>query len=421
MIKQPPPPHLADLSIVQLVETCGKEKRHRYFTLPGYDRLMAHEKFYAPMGKYTPNDVIAAGSFATHSADDFYMNDEELEADLKKYIPKHNQKTIGRPRKTIKIKKANRISSTDNEALGATNAGIEFDDDRGEGSSKQSKKKSKEKKEKKEKVYKNPVLPDGTRKRGRPVKDPEIAEQRRQKRLKNEDRKKGEQEDAQAEASEYNTGEKRKRTYDDEGETEIGSDEEPALVIADNDTTAEIISQAQPISPMITDSPVKRKRGRPPKKQKIEGSEKESANASTTAILSIQQTAEDTQPNSVGPIKRKRGRPPKNQNLVEGEDLPVDTSTPAISFLPQDTESAPSNDNVPVKRKRGRPPKKQRIVDGEELQVDASTPTTSCPPQAPKDVQSNSTEIEISPTKRKDTVGEVQKPLDGVHSCSISM
>lgn len=272
-LKQPPPPHLADLSIIQLNENYGKEKRYRYFTLPSYIELMAREKFQAPTGIYSAEDVDTAGSYSIHSADEFYLEEAELFAHLMQYRPIASNKG-GRPRKEHPV---------------AIKSAAVHGENTGEGSSKP--KKVKEKKEKKEKVFKNPVLADGTRKRGRPVKDPEIAEQRRQKRLKIEARKKEDLEAGEGRVSTRKTRGKRKRSFDDEGESEINSDDEPTVETTGNTSASEDPSQFQATvnasAPMVIEpSVVRRKRGRPPKKPKIDGSEKVAVNTSTPVVTS---------------------------------------------------------------------------------------------------------------------------------------
>ncbi|TRM66006.1 hypothetical protein BD626DRAFT_613048 [Schizophyllum amplum] len=61
--KDPPPPHIGDLSIVSLMETAGRERRNRY---------------YSSSNQYTDEDFARVGEFAEFGADIIYDDEKEL-------------------------------------------------------------------------------------------------------------------------------------------------------------------------------------------------------------------------------------------------------------------------------------------------------------------------------------------------------
>ncbi|KAG2023118.1 hypothetical protein CC2G_000811 [Coprinopsis cinerea AmutBmut pab1-1] len=113
-----PPKHLADLGIAALMETNGRERRHRYFTVSAYQKLVATEQFDKSAAGYHNVDISQQGEFLDASAEAFYDDPSELH---------RFQDTFTRPAKTGKAAK---------------------------------------------RQYKNPILPDGTVKQGRPRKKP---------------------------------------------------------------------------------------------------------------------------------------------------------------------------------------------------------------------------------------------------------
>lgn len=78
MDKVPPPTHLSDLRIVQLMETHGRERRWRYFTFASYREIIANEKLDDQDGPYTSVDFSNVGNFAPFLAEDFYSDVAEL-------------------------------------------------------------------------------------------------------------------------------------------------------------------------------------------------------------------------------------------------------------------------------------------------------------------------------------------------------
>ncbi|KAL5495552.1 hypothetical protein ACEPAI_1015 [Sanghuangporus weigelae] len=160
MERQPPPPHLADLSVVQLSETHGRERRHRFFIFEGYAKLVAREGLEQPSTRYSAEDLVKAGNFMQDLEDDFYETHDDLQTFYGRW-------SGGRTHRF-------RISASEgNEGSSSKMGGTSMQGDAAtiRGSSKKSV---------------NPVQADGTRKRGRPPKDPDASEKRARKRAKNE-------------------------------------------------------------------------------------------------------------------------------------------------------------------------------------------------------------------------------------------
>ncbi|KAI0304649.1 hypothetical protein BC826DRAFT_977421 [Russula brevipes] len=72
--KVPPPTHLNDLRIVQLMETHGRERRWRYFTFSSYRQIIAKEKLDDKDSPYSSVDLSSVGDFAPCAAEDFYSD-----------------------------------------------------------------------------------------------------------------------------------------------------------------------------------------------------------------------------------------------------------------------------------------------------------------------------------------------------------
>ncbi|KZT36030.1 hypothetical protein SISSUDRAFT_1008008, partial [Sistotremastrum suecicum HHB10207 ss-3] len=114
LVKSDPPPHLADFGICTIMETHGKERRHRYLSLSAYRSLLQRESLEDP-GHYATRDLSYAGSFFSDHlpATLFYRTNEELETyeDSFGYVSRNTRKPgknpigpngkpkIGRPRK----------------------------------------------------------------------------------------------------------------------------------------------------------------------------------------------------------------------------------------------------------------------------------------------------------------------------------
>lgn len=115
--KSSPPPNLLDRHIVGIREFNGRERRHRYYTIQHYRQLINKEALDNDTAGLDDVDLSNAGDFADIDAHAFY----EVEQDMALY--------------TDSFKTRHDFPET-----------------------------------KKKRVYKNPILPDGNVKRGRPRK-----------------------------------------------------------------------------------------------------------------------------------------------------------------------------------------------------------------------------------------------------------
>ncbi|KAF8203137.1 hypothetical protein BJ912DRAFT_1018924 [Pholiota molesta] len=77
-----PPPHLSDLRIASLMETSGRERRHRYFTFSSYKRLLAEEQLDNLPGPMESEDIDLdnVGGFFPIPEDQFFDTEKELAA-----------------------------------------------------------------------------------------------------------------------------------------------------------------------------------------------------------------------------------------------------------------------------------------------------------------------------------------------------
>ncbi|KAI0651544.1 hypothetical protein C8Q79DRAFT_933943 [Trametes meyenii] len=74
--KDPPPAHLADLGIAQLAETHGRERRYKYYTVAHY-RGVAEKEGFEDRG-YRDVDLSSVGGFLPVVASQFYEEEAEL-------------------------------------------------------------------------------------------------------------------------------------------------------------------------------------------------------------------------------------------------------------------------------------------------------------------------------------------------------
>ncbi|KAI0047812.1 hypothetical protein FA95DRAFT_1558689 [Auriscalpium vulgare] len=75
--KFPPPSHLSDLGVAQMMENFGRERRYRYYTLAHYRAVVVRDQLDDSSGAYAKVDFSKVGQFAPVSAGEFY---EEVEA-----------------------------------------------------------------------------------------------------------------------------------------------------------------------------------------------------------------------------------------------------------------------------------------------------------------------------------------------------
>ncbi|KAG2045206.1 hypothetical protein BDR03DRAFT_989022 [Suillus americanus] len=76
--KSRPPAHLSDLGTADFMESFGRERRHRYYTLAAYTTVMANEKLEDTTTSYVDIDLSKAGDFAVFHEAMFYDDDETL-------------------------------------------------------------------------------------------------------------------------------------------------------------------------------------------------------------------------------------------------------------------------------------------------------------------------------------------------------
>ncbi|KAJ3853299.1 hypothetical protein EV368DRAFT_39211 [Lentinula lateritia] len=73
-----PPPHLGDLGVAALLETSGRERRHRYFAISAYRTLVERENLDKSTAGYSDIDLSNVGVFLSVDPGGFYRDDEEL-------------------------------------------------------------------------------------------------------------------------------------------------------------------------------------------------------------------------------------------------------------------------------------------------------------------------------------------------------
>ncbi|KAL0572575.1 hypothetical protein V5O48_009395 [Marasmius crinis-equi] len=76
--KVPPPSHLSDLGIAGLMETSGRERRHRYFTVSAYRTLVESENLDKSTAGYSDADLSNQGNFLPIDGSAFYDSEEAL-------------------------------------------------------------------------------------------------------------------------------------------------------------------------------------------------------------------------------------------------------------------------------------------------------------------------------------------------------
>ncbi|KAL0071703.1 hypothetical protein AAF712_000625 [Marasmius tenuissimus] len=108
--KVPPPSHLSDLGIAGLMETNGRERRYRYFTVSAYRTLVDRENLDKSTAGYSDADLSNYGNFLPVDASIFYDSEEALRSYqdcLRGDDSSKGKKGVGRPPKQSKAKKEN--------------------------------------------------------------------------------------------------------------------------------------------------------------------------------------------------------------------------------------------------------------------------------------------------------------------------
>ncbi|KAH7927378.1 hypothetical protein BV22DRAFT_1127415 [Leucogyrophana mollusca] len=101
--KNLPPSHLRDLGTADFMETFGRERRHRYYTIAAYRTVMSNEQLDDTTTSYADVDLSNVGEFAVVEAALFYDDEETLHMYQDTFKdggkPKKAGTKIGRPRK----------------------------------------------------------------------------------------------------------------------------------------------------------------------------------------------------------------------------------------------------------------------------------------------------------------------------------
>lgn len=97
-----PPEHLADLGISGLMETSGRERRHRYFTVSAYHKLVSQENLDKSSAGLPDIDFEDTGGFMATEPKTFYSDIEALETyqdAFKETAEVAREAATGKPRK----------------------------------------------------------------------------------------------------------------------------------------------------------------------------------------------------------------------------------------------------------------------------------------------------------------------------------
>jgi len=301
--KSRPHSNMLDFGVTVMDETYGRERRHRWFTFKGYKVLLSQENINEAEHEL-PVDLANTGGFTDVSSDLFYDTLDQLH---------QRQDTDSREEKT----------------------------------------------KKKRKPPKNPILPDGTVKRGRPRKNQPSAAKRKQDDLAEDGGVDGEARPS-----------KRAKTAAAGGDVVVETNQEVPVV-----------------------EPTPRKRGRPPKRK-----------------------PEDEPP--VTPTPRKRGRPPKNRTpaTTTGPET-LATATPsvsaqgAISGTPRDQEGPPALSHSEATE---RP-----VQQSGPPETDTPRPAGVSQPAPPSELQQPTPRPqELMERSQRDTNG-VRNPWTILYICSL--
>ncbi|KAI9068032.1 hypothetical protein FKP32DRAFT_1588061 [Trametes sanguinea] len=325
LAQDPPPAHLADLGIAQLGETQGRERRYKYYTVANYLTLADREGFEDQ--RYRDVDMSHVGEFLVVENGAFFEHEEEMVGHI-----------AG-------------LTSTKRDPLSTA-------------------------KGKKGKKLVNPILPDGSVKRGRPRKHP-LAEGTPTTTKKGKKRKREEPAEEGGAAEEETTvagmGEppsKRKR-----GRTAKKS-EAPATDIAA--ATAEV-AEGESVTPS---TPAPKRRGRPPKK------------------VQPPVTEEDV----FGPVP-STGEP----TTVPATDSAVDSALPQMDVVPSSPLSA-----LPDSPLRSSPPRRSPVIPEAAAPPSAGQPQDLPPMEGDEPTASSTAQGSGAALRRSARTPKVRKRGDSL-------
>jgi oxalate---CoA ligase len=123
------------------METSGRERRHRYYTVANYYKLVSEEALDKSSACFTDIDLVNIGGFYAIRPDSFYENDEELvhrqdaakdaepvrgsELKVKKPLVSNFHPKRGRPRKPISQEHGNSSAKRKRKASPLSDDGLE--------------------------------------------------------------------------------------------------------------------------------------------------------------------------------------------------------------------------------------------------------------------------------------------------------
>ncbi|KAJ7293167.1 hypothetical protein C8J57DRAFT_1268269 [Mycena rebaudengoi] len=312
--KYPPPPHLSDLGIAGLMETSGRERRSRYYTVASYRSLVAQENLDKTTAGYTDIDLTQAGGFMPFKPEAFYSDEGALN--------KHRDRD-------------GRVPAKPRERT-------------------------------------NPILADGTVKKGRPRKH---------------------QKDGEGEAPR-----KRKRKVADD---EAAGQEEPKKRPPAKKRRLDEPQEDSPSNPSAGDAgpstlPLPKKRGRPPKDKAQ--APKTAPKKGSTGNPEVVTDVEDTPP-----VVKKRGRPKKvNGPSDQGSSAPKKRGR-VSDRKPVPRESGNSSDGIGngEAHKSQSPSSKRLRLESptrQDVPTTPPTPAVSLPPVATLDIGFSGSLSPITPS-----------------------
>ncbi|KAH6916823.1 hypothetical protein BKA70DRAFT_313865 [Coprinopsis sp. MPI-PUGE-AT-0042] len=344
--KAQPPRHLADLGIAGLMETSGRERRHRYYTVAAYTQLVAAEQLDKSAAGFGNVDLGHQGEWAETPFTKFYDDVAQLH---------QFQDTFTRATKTTAKGK---------------------------------------------RVYKNPILPDGSVKQGRPRKHPEgtTKADKKKKRKLEEMAKAAEEGTEEAEAPDADEEAPKKRAR----KPSAKAAESASL---DTQVVSEAASTAGPAAGGSVSAAPKR-RGRPPKRK-----------------------AEPEQGAEAQPAKKPRGRPRKSavveapapEAVPEPRIVQAAVESEPTSSPPQPSVPLPAPDPTPepnVPQPSEQTPEETNSEPREPLVIEASVPTPAETPISRPISPTNSTtgrgRINVSHLRRENEILRVVEESGGI-------
>ena len=109
--KNQPPLHLSDLGTAELMETFGRERRHRYYTVSAFRSLAARERLDDSATGYANVDFSVVGGFAVVDPELFYDDEASLitYTDKPKETPSHKSKNPILPDGNLELKRPRKV------------------------------------------------------------------------------------------------------------------------------------------------------------------------------------------------------------------------------------------------------------------------------------------------------------------------